>query len=188
MDREIKKYIDSVIPKNIPNKRKLLLSDELESHIYEKVDRYEDIGYTKEQSIKKALEEMGEGEEVKKSISDSFAEIYKENAWWTFWTVISVVALNAIAFVLLLVLDELGLDKNYTISAACGFTLIFATLGILIYARKHNYASIFAGVAISKAILFFLVYLSFLIYESTFSSIFGEAIYLKTIPHIPYIQ
>ncbi len=98
MDNEIKKYIASVVPSNIPDKRRKLLSDELESHIYDKVDHYEEIGYTKEQSIRKALEEMGEGEEVKRSINVCFEDLYHEKTWWSILAFGAVNILNILSF------------------------------------------------------------------------------------------
>lgn len=55
----------SDVAKGIRNKKqKRLLCDELESHILDKAEYYEEIGYTKEEALQKATEEMGNPDDV----------------------------------------------------------------------------------------------------------------------------
>ena len=64
-------YIDSIIPKNIPEKKRRKIYDEMFCHILDRIDYYEEIGYSEEQSTDKAIEDMGTDEETKKQISGS---------------------------------------------------------------------------------------------------------------------
>ncbi|MBQ8782622.1 MAG: hypothetical protein IJZ57_02485 [Clostridia bacterium] len=76
---KIESYIDSVIPKNIPKSKQQKLKEEIESHIYDRIDFYTEIGYDTDSSINKALADMGEDEEVKSSIRNDFEQIFKMN-------------------------------------------------------------------------------------------------------------
>ena len=89
---KIESYIDSVIPKNIPKSKQQKLKTEIESHIYDRIDFYTDIGYDTDSSINKALTDMGEDEETKTSIRNDFEELHFEQTWWA-------VALGVIMFI-----------------------------------------------------------------------------------------
>ena len=68
---KIESYVDSVIPKNIPKYKQKILRDEIEAHIYDRIDFYTEIGYDNDASINKALADMGEDEETKSSAPKS---------------------------------------------------------------------------------------------------------------------
>ena len=55
----IDNYIKLITPENISKKKKQLIRDEMLCHIYDRVDFYKDAGYSQEESITKALEDMG---------------------------------------------------------------------------------------------------------------------------------
>ena len=76
---KIESYIASVIPKNIPKYKQKILRDEIEAHIYDRIDFYTEIGYDNEASINKALADMGEDEEIKTSIRNDFEQVFKMN-------------------------------------------------------------------------------------------------------------
>lgn len=57
-------YLEAAVPKGLTASRRKLLIDELEGHIYDRVDAYMEIGYTKEESLQKAIEAMGDAEPV----------------------------------------------------------------------------------------------------------------------------
>jgi len=140
MENKIKGYIASVVPSNISDRRRKLLSDELESHIYDKIDHYEEIGYTKEQSIKKALEEMGEGEEVKRSINACFEKLYHEKTWWAFAVGIGIFLINFIFgyFGIWVVnIVEYAGDPNFLMMLA-SLAVICFVIGTMIYAVKKD--------------------------------------------------
>ncbi|MGN1195123.1 MAG: permease prefix domain 1-containing protein [Acutalibacteraceae bacterium] len=57
-------YLEAAVPKGLTASRRKLLTEELEGHIYDRVDAYMQMGYTKEESLKKAVEAMGDTEPV----------------------------------------------------------------------------------------------------------------------------
>lgn len=71
----VEDYLDSIIPQKISSKVEKEIRTEIESHIYDRVDFYMEIGYDEESAIKKAVEQMGEGEDVKVQ----FSNLYKDS-------------------------------------------------------------------------------------------------------------
>ncbi|MBQ2828700.1 MAG: hypothetical protein IJF20_05595 [Clostridia bacterium] len=65
----VEDYLDSVIPEKISLKTQSELREELESHIYDRADFYIEIGYDEETALKKAVEQMGETESVKRNFN-----------------------------------------------------------------------------------------------------------------------
>ena len=74
---KIESYIDSVVPKNIPKSKQQKLKAEIESHIYDRIDFYTEIGYDIGVSVDKALEDMGQDEETKNALRNDFEQIFK---------------------------------------------------------------------------------------------------------------
>lgn len=72
----VEDYLESVVPKNIADSKRTELRTEMESHIYDKAEFYIEIGYDEETAFNKAVEEMGEADEVK----TEFESIYKDSA------------------------------------------------------------------------------------------------------------
>ncbi|MGN0444703.1 MAG: permease prefix domain 1-containing protein [Acutalibacteraceae bacterium] len=154
MEKEIKNYIDSIIPKNISKSRKKSISDEFESHIYEKIDFYEEIGYTKEQSIKKALEEMGESEEIRQSICDDFNELYYEKMWWPFGVGVGILLMNlAFGFAGCWVAGIEYMGDPHWLQTAASVIMIFIITAVFLYAIKRRYISTIVSIAISNFLI-----------------------------------
>lgn len=65
----IEDYLDNVVPEKISPQKQDELRAELESHIYDRVDFYMESGYDEETALKKAVEQMGETESVKRNFS-----------------------------------------------------------------------------------------------------------------------
>ena len=84
MNTAISVFLDSVIPENIPKRRRRKLVDELSCHIEDRADAFREIGYSDEDSVSKALEAFAETDETKKSISNSFDGMYHERTVWAF--------------------------------------------------------------------------------------------------------
>ena len=68
-------YLNSVIPQKISETTKSRLRAELECHICDRADFYMEIGYNEAAAFEKAIEQMGEGEEVKAE----FESLYKDS-------------------------------------------------------------------------------------------------------------
>ena len=71
----VEEYLDRIIPQRISPKTEEEIREEIESHIYDKADFYMEIGYDEETAIKKAVEQMGETEDVKAK----FSALYKDS-------------------------------------------------------------------------------------------------------------
>lgn len=71
----VEAYLDSVIPQKISESTKKRLRAEIECHIYDRADFYMEIGYDEDAAFEKAIEQMGEGEEVK----TEFESLYNDS-------------------------------------------------------------------------------------------------------------
>lgn len=86
-------YLEAAVPKGLTASRRKLLTDELESHIYDKAEHYIEIGYPEEESFEKAVAEMGDAEPV----SESFRKLYKENHAVNILIMVLLIGINAVA-------------------------------------------------------------------------------------------
>ena len=98
MDEKISAFLTDVIPNEIPKRRRRKLVDELSCHIEDRADAFREIGYSDEDSVSKALEAFAETDETKKSISNSFDEMYHERTVWAFLAAIGLFLINLAAF------------------------------------------------------------------------------------------
>ena len=71
----VEDYLDSVVPQKLSQKTTEEIREEIRSHIYDRADFYMEIGYDEETAFKKAVEQMGESENVKAD----FSAIYKDS-------------------------------------------------------------------------------------------------------------
>ena len=71
----VEDYLNSVIPEKISEATKTRLRAELECHISDRADFYMEIGYVEDSAFTKAIEQMGEGEEVK----TEFESLYNDS-------------------------------------------------------------------------------------------------------------
>ncbi|MGN1443352.1 MAG: permease prefix domain 1-containing protein, partial [Acutalibacteraceae bacterium] len=86
-------YLDAAVPKGLTESRRKLLSDELESHIYDKAEHYIEIGYSEEESFEKAVADMGDAE----AVSESFCKLYKESHAVNILIMVLLIGINAVA-------------------------------------------------------------------------------------------
>lgn len=148
---EIKTYINSLIPKNLPKKRKALLFDEIESHILDKADFYEEIGYSWKESVKKAIKDFGTDEEVKNGILNEFETLYHERTWWAIPAGIAVFAMNILAFWLDIWVGSADYNSDPDSAGAfMSFCMVFVLLGGIIFARINNYRKMLIGIGIGS--------------------------------------
>lgn len=150
----ISDFVDSFIPANLPNSKKSVLKEELESHILDKTEYYKEIGYSREQSVEKAIEDFGTDDVVKKYITDEFEVLYSEKP---------VVGILSGLFILIMNLLCLPLDIWVTSAdynrdpdpagAFMSFTMIFAVAIIIIFARVKKYRKMLLIVALSNLVI-----------------------------------
>ena len=137
--KEIKAFVDTLIPAKLPKERKAELAAELESHLYEKVDFYMEIGYSQDESTKKAIDDFAEDESVRNGIFNEFERLYRERTWWAFAAAGVVFAMNIIAFFFRSWLTPP--DNNVLLSFAgafIGFVVVFVLIFGIMSARIGN--------------------------------------------------
>lgn len=89
----VEDYLNSVIPQKISDSTKAELRAEIECHIYDKAEFYMEIGYDEEAAFGKAVEEMGETEEVKAE----FESIYKDSTLKGIFLFLGMCTLNLLS-------------------------------------------------------------------------------------------
>lgn len=128
-------YLEAAVPKGLTASRRKLLTDELESHIYDKAEYYIEIGYSEEESFEKAVADMGDAEAVNIQLD----EIYKENSKLKF-TLTAVIFLSCLLFTLCTPMGAVAPIKSYAppIYVLLSFVLYFflITFIVVCYRRK----------------------------------------------------
>lgn len=81
MDKRIESYLDSVIPEKLSKRRQKLIREELRDHISDHIDFYTEIGYSEDESIQKALADMGDDGGVIAMVKKDFEKVYGEKIW-----------------------------------------------------------------------------------------------------------
>lgn len=76
MEERIQEFIADYIPKRVSKDTRYKLQYELENHIYDRIDYYSEIGYTKEESLEKALKDFGDDKETKEQIKKNLENIH----------------------------------------------------------------------------------------------------------------
>lgn len=148
---ELRAYVNSLIPKNLSKKRKALLFDEIESHILDKAEFYEEIGYSWKESVKKAIKDFGTEEEVKNGILNEFEALYHERTWWAIPAGIAVFAMNILAFWLDIWVSSADYNSDPDSGAAfTSFCMIFSLLAGMVFARIKNYRKLLVGLGIGS--------------------------------------
>ncbi len=151
---KIYEFVDSFIPKNLPSKRKQMLRDELSDHIFEKTAFYEEIGYTKEQSIEKATEEFGRDEEMKKHIFNEFEQLYAEKNILGIIAFIVIVFMNFMCFPLDIWVTSVDFNKDPDLfGTAVSFTMIFVVLSMIVFARIKKYRKMLLAIGITNILI-----------------------------------
>ncbi len=157
---KIESYIASVIPKNIPKSKQQKLKAEIESHIYDRIDFYTEIGYDNDASINKTLADMGEDEEVKTSILNHFEELHFERTWWAVAVGILMVLFNwFIGFLLVGYYLDFEPTMDLPVSVIdtpyiCSFVASFVVAAFITVLYKKGFRKCLMSVGVSNAISF----------------------------------
>ena len=80
----VEAYLESAIPQKVSEDTKARLRAELECHIFDRADFYMEIGYDEETAFEKAIEQMGEGEEVKTELESLYKDSTLKGLLWFF--------------------------------------------------------------------------------------------------------
>lgn len=150
----IPEFVDSFIPKNLPQKRKQMLKDELEDHIYEKVSFYEEIGYTKEQGIEKAIEEFGKDDDMRKHIFNEFEELYAERSIFGIIAFFVIMLMNYLCFPLDTWVYSADFNRDPDVlGTAISFLMIFVVLSMIVFARIKKYRKMLFAIGVANIII-----------------------------------
>lgn len=80
----VEAYLESAIPQKVSEDTKARIRAELECHIFDRADFYMEIGYDEDAAIEKAIEQMGEGEEVKAEFETLYKDSTLKGLLWFF--------------------------------------------------------------------------------------------------------
>ena len=178
MLEQMEKYVQSVLPDGMPQRKREPLHDELLCHLLDRYEFYREIGFDDEESTQKAIHDMGEDEKTTDYIRNEFDELYFEKAWWAVLVFFGVLVLNAIAGVLgvwVVAGDSLGPPSVWRTAVS------FLMIAILLFG---NWAANHFGckkTLLSMGIAEFLIAASWLFCffpQPAFYSIFAGVFYL----------
>ena len=153
MNEQVEAYINSMIPINISKKDCKLIRDEFASHIYDRIDFFIEIGYDKQASINKAIEEFGSKKEVRESIKNQLNDVYNEPLWLSFIAAAVTLVVNAVAILTIPDLSDLfGTPQgmNETIPMLLGsFTGTFIIFLMAVTAYKNGHKKVLLSLGIT---------------------------------------
>lgn len=172
MEERISEFIANYIPKRITKETRYKLQYELESHIYDRIDYYTEIGYTEEESLEKALNDFGDDKETKEQIKKQMGEIHRPDTLADLFTF-------GIPFVVILTLSfyifSPALYRTHEVKyLAIVPMLMWVVMLFLKHSKKvhHILKNIIAFILVVP--YFTLVFPAFLILHTTFSISFEK--------------
>ncbi|MBQ8784187.1 MAG: hypothetical protein IJZ57_10515 [Clostridia bacterium] len=154
----IKSYLEKAVPKGLSLKKQMNICDELTCHIQDKADFYMEIGYEEEKSYEKALEEMGDGEEV----CQQFEEVYQEKTIHAVLTSVAIHFADFVAVILGFGLSFVSIFASSTGMIESAESVLFssvalcAVLVLIMYAHKERHPKMLKAIGISHLIMTFL--------------------------------
>lgn len=150
----INDYVNSLVPSNIPKFKQQNIREELLSHIFDRIDYYKEIGYDTDLAIDKALCDMGEDEETKSSVRNSFEELHFERTWWSFVVGAVILAMNWLCWPLGLWVTSADFNDEPTVfTAFVSFMMIFVMLFGVVFARIKKYRKMLIGIGVANMIV-----------------------------------
>ncbi len=126
MDNRINEFIESLLPDDINKTKKEGLKLELESHIFDAIEFYEENGFSYEKSVDKALSDFCNDKKNKKKIKKNYRKLHSENSLATFFkkTILVCIPLSLIIHLILGYMINWGVCL-YSIIQPLFFYLIF---------------------------------------------------------------
>lgn len=148
MNEELKGYLDALIPSNLPKKKREKLYDELSCHLLDRTEEYEKLGYSEEESVKRAIEDAGTDENINRSIASEFESLYHERTRWAVIAAAAVLLMDV--FCLLFGVWVTSADWNAKATpgkALASFLTLFVCVGLVFFARAKRYRKMLWGLA-----------------------------------------
>lgn len=153
MDDRITQFLHTVIPQDIPKKKKAQVEAELACHIEDKAEHFKDLGFSDEDSLKKSFEAFAETDEIKNTICEKFDELYHEKTLWAVLAGAAVAVMNLLSFPLDIWIDSADHnDDPSTYSAAVSFTFVLAVISLIVFAKAKKYNKMLLGIACGVAL------------------------------------
>ena len=150
----INDYVNSLVPSNIPKRKQQNIREELLSHIFDRIDYYKEIGYDTDLAIDKALCDMGEDEETKSCVRNSFEELHFERTWWSFVAGAVILAMNWLCWPLGLWVTSADFnDEPTAFTAFISFVMVFVMLFGIVFARLKKYRKMLVGIGVANVIV-----------------------------------
>lgn len=154
MNPNFKEYLDLLVPKNLPQKRRNELFNELETHLFDKAQYYEEIGYSKDESLELAVRDMGTDKGTVREINVEFESLYRERTWQALAAAAAVLLLNMLCFLsqnFVLSVEPIGepdLLKN-----CVSFGIIFVVLFIIVISKELKLRKTLVAVGIANLLI-----------------------------------
>lgn len=138
MDKRIESYLDSVIPEKLSKRRQKLIREELRDHISDHIDFYTEIGYSEDESIQKALADMGDDGGVTAMVKKDFEKVYGEKIWMPILAfVLTMLMLFAAIYcgVWILSADSKGSPGAFEVIASFAIILVMSFAMVFAYRK-----------------------------------------------------
>lgn len=147
----ITEFVESFIPKNLPKKKQTALKEELLCHLLDKADYYKELGYEESVSTDKAIEDFGTDTYMKKYILGEFEELYQERTVWGILAGLFIWAMNWMCFPLDIWVASADYNRDPDPAGTfISFLMIFAVLGLIVFARIKEYRKMLFCIGISN--------------------------------------
>lgn len=150
----INEFVNSFVPVSLPEKRKSALNEELICHILDKADYYKELGFDKDTGIDKAIEDFGTDEHLKKYILGEFEELYHERTVFGILAGIFILVMNWMCVPLDIWVASADYNRDPDPAGAfVSFCMIFAVLGLIVFARIKKYRKMLLCIGISNILV-----------------------------------
>ena len=150
MDKRIESYLDSVIPEKLSKKRQKLIREELRDHISDHIDFYTEIGYSEDESIQKALADMGDDGGVTAMVKKDFEKVYGEKIWMPILAFVLTVGIGSLLYLFASFL--LGTSFSDACGALVGFAAMLGVSLVMSAAYRKGFKKTVLAMGLSGAV------------------------------------
>lgn len=150
MDKRIENYLDSVIPEKLSKRRQKLIREELRDHISDHIDFYTEIGYSEDESVEKALADMGNDGGVTAMVKKDFEKVYGEKIWMPILAFVLTVGIGSLLYLFASFL--FGTSFSDACSALVGFAAMLGVSLIMSAAYRKGFKKTVLAMGLSGAV------------------------------------
>lgn len=150
MDKRIESYLDSVIPEKLSKRRQKLIREELRDHISDHIDFYTEIGYSEDESIQKALADMGDDGGVTAMVKKDFEKVYGEKIWMPILAFVLTVGIGSLLYLFASFL--FGTSFSDACSALVGFAAMLGVSLVMSAAYRKGFKKTVLAMGLSGAV------------------------------------